>query len=131
MASLAAEVLRQTPEYTHFAPGAHFKWVLFVPPSPDPYPEVTKTLRTALKKKYSLYDKRADLPASSIEKTPAGEGYVGGFQFTVTIKQLDKDKIEVQYNDFENPIAAGDQTIRYQWIKGAWKEIWRSAMAVS
>jgi hypothetical protein len=131
LASLAAEVLRQTPEYTHFTPGGHFDWVLFVPPSPDSHPKITSYLRNALKKKYSVYDKRSDLPPSYIEKGQVGDNFVGGFQFTVTVKRLDNDTIEVEYKDFEGPAAAGDQTIRYQWQKTAWKEVWRSSMAVS
>ena len=133
--SLVQEIMRHTPEYTHYVEGYKFDWVLFTPPDKDPYPAITNKIRSELKQKYTVYDKDGDLPAELISYDPddpvGGKIYLGGFEFSVEIRRLYENTIEVTYDDFENSMAAGNQTIRYQWQGNRWKVIWESDLMVS
>lgn len=127
---LALEAMRHTPEQTHFSKGARFAWVVLEHES-DSCPEVTAAIRGELRKHYKVYESVAQLPAEAIQKSEIGTSYAGGFVFRVSVKKLSDSEVEVRYHDFETPIAASDQTIRYQWKGGRWHVTYSGGMAVS
>ena len=121
--------MMHTPEHTHSS--CFFSWVLFIPSKQEASNEVIEHIHARLEKRYTVYSKEADIPKSFIYEGKIGQGYSNGFDFVIILKIVDKDTIEVTYQDFEDPMAAGYQTIRYQWTGKAWNQIDKSNMVVS
>jgi hypothetical protein len=128
--ALAAEALNHTPEYTHFAKGAKFSWVLFTHPAGRQL-DLMSAIRRQLGRRYRVYDAEEDLPDGSVLTDDRGKRYVDGFLFTVTAKRVSADTVEMTYVDYEAPLAAGRQTIRYRWNGSRWQLIRRGPIFVS
>ena len=129
--ALAREVLRHTPEHTHFAQGTRFDWVFFTPGDEVAYPEAIPAIRDALASKYQVYSGDEKLPPGAEGHDGVSTSYVGGFLFSVSIRRVDEKTIEVEYSDYEGSLAAGRQTVRYQWRGSHWAKTWESPQVVS
>ena len=129
--ALADEILKHTPEFVHFEPGAKFRWAVFSVPSENPYPDVTDRVRTGLRERYVLYSDAGAIPPETRLDLRGAEGYRGGFLFSVNIKRVARKKVEVEYKDFEHALAASEQTVVYEWTNGAWKVVSKSPLLVS
>jgi hypothetical protein len=129
--ALAREVLRHTPEHTHFADSTKFDWVFFTPGKNSDYPEAFAAIRSALAGKYALYSTAEEMPDTAERHDGMGPSYVGGFLFSVAIRKVDATTIEVEYSDYEGTLAGGRQSVRYQWRGGRWVKVWESPQVVS
>jgi hypothetical protein len=129
-AALAQEVLRHTPEQVHFAKGTVFRWVLLTEGRSD-HPEAFPAIRAALASQYTLYLNQAELPPGAERSDGMGPMFVDGFAFSVTIRRVDANTIEVDYSDYEGSLAGGSQTIRYRWRRNRWRAVWASPQMVS
>src|SRR5687768_13652584 len=106
LTALAREVLRHTPEHTHFAETTRFEWVFFTPGDEVAYPEAIPAIRQALTSKYTVYSRGDKLPSGAERHDGVGTSYVGGFLFSVSIRRIDVKTIEIEYSDYEGSLAA-------------------------
>ena len=130
---LAAEVVQHTPEYLHWAKGTRFSWVLLDTPDRD-FVDVAEKVRTLLRKRYTVYTSESEVPESLIQHdTNEGLGprYIHGFRFSWRITTLSGAEIEVEYSDYEAPLAASSQTVRYRWTGSRWRFVRSGPLAVS
>jgi hypothetical protein len=129
---LADEVLKNTPEYTHFAPGTVFSWCLFRSPKEDPLPELTQAVLARLRKKYVVYLSDAEIPAEEkLFHDGRLGGYRNGFSFEVHLERLGPRLVKIHYADWEGLLAASRHHQVYKWTGRAWKVVEKSAMVVS
>lgn len=129
---LAEQVLKNTPEYTHFEPGTTFSWCLFEPPEQDNLPQLTKAVITNLSKKYKLYLSRTEIP-NSLKSFYNGElvGYKNGFSFGIRVEILSQHKIKIHYSDWVGDLASSSHFKVYKWTGKSWEIIEISSMFVS
>jgi len=129
---LAEQVLKNTPEYTHFEPGTTFSWCLFEPPEQDNLPQLTKAVITNLSEKYKLYLSKTEIP-DILKTVRNGEltAYKNGFSFRIRVEILSQHKIKIHYSDWVGNLAASLHFKVYKWTGKSWKIIEKSRMLVS
>lgn len=122
---LAVQILKNTPEYTHFSKGAEFSWVLLVPEVRTNPQELQDKVLELLSKKYRVYSDEAALPESAVRKDAQGrlQSYKDGFSFSYTVTPAGSDAVKVQYLDHENPLAASAHHKIYKWGWRGWRII--------
>jgi len=129
--ALAQEALRHTPEKLHWVKGTTFSWVVFTISGTGLQLELSKRIWDLLKSQYQVYALEADLPEDNVRPCDGGKCYVDGFVFKVVATVLSRDTLEVTYSDFEGPLAASQQTIRYRWNGSRWKSVKSGPLTVS
>lgn len=133
--SLAREIVRHTPEHLHWVKGWRFSWVIFNMPDTDPFREVRERVRIRLAARYQVFSSESEVPPAMVvrddtEPVP-GPRYIDGFKFSYEISVLDNGDIEIRYSDYEAPMAASAQRVRYRWILWRWFVVWKEPLAVS
>lgn len=129
---LAQEVLKNTPEYIHFA-NANFSWVVLAPGVQTNPQALQDEVMTLLKAKYKVYDDKKDLPDELLHKDKEGKliGYKGGFSFSYSVDFEEKGIIKIQYGDYEGNLAASGHYKRYKWNGKNWDIVEKSSLVVS
>ena len=130
---LANKIVKNTPEYVHFAGGTKFSWVLLSLKT-DSVPEsVRDDVIHQLKEKYTVYLRENDVPDNLKKKGPNGSlmGYKDGFSFSFEVKFEKRRTVKVSYSDFEGNVAASSHWTRYRWTGKDWKETEKSPVVVS
>jgi hypothetical protein len=129
---LADEVLRNTPEHTHFVRGTTFSWCMFRSPKDDPLPEVTQAVLAKLRGKYVVYLSDSEIP-DALRRFDAGRlvGYSNGFSFAIHIERLGPRVVKIHYSDWEGNLAASAHYKVYRWTGRSWRVVKKSAMLVS
>jgi hypothetical protein len=123
LSSLAREVLAQTPEHTHFAKETKFEWVCFRPAREgDLFPRFTELVRHELRDKYAVYSTETEIPASFVGHDAVATSYRSGFLFSVALRKIQSDRVEIEYQDYEASLAAGHRIIEYFWSDGRWQQ---------
>lgn len=122
---LKLQIVKNTPEFTHFEPGAKFGWVFFKVDSLSLQKELYDAVKKELKKKYLVYLSKEDIPPKNIQKNEDDyiSGYNDGFRFSFNIEFLNKNKVRVHYEDYEGSLAASGFWIIYKWNKEKWKMV--------
>jgi hypothetical protein len=130
---LAERILENTPEYIHFAPGAKFSWVLFSPVTTSNAPELQNEVISLLKKKYTVYFNRSDIPNEFLYKGNDGKlrGYKSGFSFAFTTEFEKTGIVKINYWDWEGNMAASSHWTRYKRTGKQWDVIGKSRLIVS
>lgn len=128
---LAGEIVNHTPEHLHWVEGTQFSWVLFPLSANETENRLRTTVLGYLKKKYTVYERKADIPAGHIADNGKGKNYSNGFFFQYRLQFLDNNRIQIQYVDYESPLAASFQTLTYQWDSIRWKVIEQGPLFVS
>ena len=129
---LAEEVLNNTPEHLHFAPGASFSFVVYAGPVNQSIPGFSEMIRGELKKNYTVYSNLAEVPEGkkSIEDDYL-MGLKDGFQFWVEYRELSPSKVKISYKDWEGNLAASSHYKIYKWTGRKWKILKESPLMVS
>jgi hypothetical protein len=131
--SLATEIMRHTPEYLHYVEGTTFSWVLFTQETEDSLPGLTAAVLSRLRKKYTVYRSKEDVPSTELILDRGGSllGYRDGFLFHFTATILGESRVEVRYSDWEGNLSASSQTVLYEWTGSRWKVIEKGPLVVS
>jgi hypothetical protein len=129
---LADEVLKNTPESIHFAPGSRFSWCLFQAARDDPLPELTKAVLAKLRRKYVVYLSDSEIPERmKLFRESKLVGYYDGFSFEVRAERLGPRVIKIQYSDWEGLHAGSGHYQVYRWTGSSWKVVEKSGIAVA
>lgn len=129
---LADEVLINTPEHTHYAPGSTFSWCLYERIEDDQLPSVTEAIISKLGERYTVYLTHEEIPKDrQIFYEGQFVGYDDGFSYQVRLELLSPTRVKVYYKDFENGLAASRHYKVYTWKGTSWKITKRSRMTVS
>jgi len=131
--ALATEILRHTPEHVHFEKGTTFSWVLFVEPTSDESPELTKAVLRHLKARYTVYRTRDEIPPDKITVDRSGDliGYRDGFKFGFSVSVRGAAEVEIRYSDWVGNLAASSQSVAYRWSGSQWEVVWRGPLIVA
>jgi hypothetical protein len=129
--ALAQEIVTHTPEHIHFANGVTFSWVLYASKDRDAFPDVTKQVRELLAHRYVVYKTPDAVPAQFLRRDESGTSYVGGFAFQADIRYVGKNRVDVEYSDYEASLAASTQVVQYQWRGTGWIVISNGPISVS
>ena len=129
---LAQEVMKNTPEYIHFA-DAHFSWVVLAPEVQMNPKALQYEVMTLLKAKYKVYVDKKDLPDELLAKDKDGKmiGYEGGLSFSYSADFKEKGIVIIQYGDYEGNLASSGHYKRYKWNGKNWEIVEVSQMVVS
>lgn len=134
---LAPEVLKQTPEYVHFVEGTTFSWVLLqLEPGAVP-PDLASEVKDLLAEKYQLLTTRDELTQDHLIERQLADGsseflgYRDGFLFSFTVNIIESGLVEIEYSDYESPLAASWHTVLYRWVNGRWVGSPKGPMVVS
>jgi hypothetical protein len=133
MHKLAEMILENTPEHTHFAWPAFFKWVVLSTEIEKNPADLNREVLDLLKRKYKVYVRGEDLPDHLLHKDNKGQltGYEGGFSFKFVAEFEDDVTVKVKYGDWEGNLAGSWHWKRYKWDGARWKVIEKSGMLVS
>ena len=130
---LTIQIINNTPEHTHFEPGAKFKWVIISADSLSIQKELFNSVINEFKKHYSVYLSKDNIPKEYISKNDQGEtiDYIDGFRFSYSLEFFSKNKIRIHYNDWEGELAASNYWILYKWTRNKWQTIKKGPMCIS
>jgi hypothetical protein len=131
LTALAREAPGHTPEKLHWVKGKTFSWVVFTVSGTGLQLSLSNRIWDLLKSQYQVYALEADLPEGSVRPCEGGKCYLDGFVFKVVATVVLRDTVEVTYSDFEGPLAASQQTIRYRWSGSRWKIVKSGPLMVS
>jgi hypothetical protein len=130
---LKLQIVKNTPEYTHFEPGAKFDWVFLQVDSLSVQKELYDTIVQEFKKRYTVYLAKENIPIEHINKSENGYlmGYNNGFRFSYRCEFLNRNKLRIHYDDYEGCLAASGFWIIYKWNGKKWKIVKKGPMWVS
>jgi len=132
MEMLAEEVLKNTPEHIHFAPGANFSWCLFGGIEGDPLPDLKGEVLRKLRLRYTVYLAKDDVPPH-YKQFHDGRlaGYHRGFSFNVRVETINRSTIRIGFADWEGSLAASSHWKVYKWTGSRWRILETSRILVS
>jgi hypothetical protein len=129
--ALAAEIVRHTPEYVHWDPGARFSWVWVHINGRDVDSDLTKAVLSMLRQRYIVYLRGEDIPANKVVQEGGYPEYLDGFKFEFKVTHLNSSMVEIVYKDYEGQLASALQTIVYEWNGSDWVVKKKSPILVS
>ncbi len=130
---LAEEILKNTPEHTHFSEGTVFSWVVLAPEVQTNPQALQDEVMRLLKEKYKVYLDKNRLPDDVLVKDENGQliGYRHGFSFSYFMTPESKGHVKIHYSDYEGRLAASAHWKRYGWTGRNWETVEKSLMVVS
>ena len=121
--ALSKEILKNTPENVHFTKGTTFSWVLLRFSPEDRFPKIKREILSRMQGKYVVYESEKEIPIDSQRLGEDGKllGYQDGFSFSIVLKPIDENRVEIRYRDWEGVLAASGRTIVYLWDGETWQ----------
>ncbi len=120
---LASEVLRNTPEHTHFAPETEFSWVYLQPTIVAP-PALAAEVERLMVERYKVFKTHEEIPEDLLSHVDA-EGREhsmirDGFYFSYEVESISPERVRITYRDYEGPLAASGRSVVYVWSGVEW-----------